>query len=155
VVLAYSSISQMGYLLTLLGVALLSPNLWDTIVIAVLFFSIHHAINKSALFLLSGEIIKNGLNHHFILLGLIFSLSLIGVRYTSGSVAKQMILDSISGSSILLPILGFSMIVTTLLILKVYYLSYKTPQNSALNLHTLYILYPMAGVSLLLFVIVI
>ncbi len=158
VVLAYSSISQMGYLLTLLGVALLSPNLWESIVVAVLFFSIHHAINKSALFLLSGEIIKNGLNLHFILLGLIFSLSLIGVGYTSGSVAKQMILDSISGSSILLPILGFSMIVTTLLMAKVYYLSYKlgykTPQKSSLNSHALYILYPMAGVSLLLFLVV-
>ena len=154
VVLAYSSISQMGYIITLLGIGLLKPSLWDAILVAILFFSIHHAINKSALFLLSGEIINNGLNYHYVFLGLIFSLSLIGVGFTSGSLAKEMLMDSISSSSILVPILSFSMIVTTLLMLRVYYLSYNSFNNSNKNIHALYILYPMAVMSLLLFLIV-
>jgi len=153
VVLAYSSISQMGYIIILLGLGLLNPNLWETLSVAIVFFSLHHAINKSALFLLSGQVMKNGLQLHFMILGLIFSLSLIGIAYTSGSIAKQMLLDSIGSSSLLLPILSFSMVVTTLLIIRVYWLSRQIPITTEINSHSLYILYPMAMVSLLLFMV--
>jgi formate hydrogenlyase subunit 3/multisubunit Na+/H+ antiporter MnhD subunit len=153
VVLAYSSISQMGYLITLLGVGLLNPTVWDTILLAVVFFSLHHAINKSALFLLSGEILKNGLQKQYIVLGLVFVLSLIGAVYTSGSLAKGMLLDSISSGSILLPILSFSMIVTAILMVKGYFICRKVSITSSYSSYSLYILYPMAILSLLLFII--
>lgn len=154
VVLAYSSIAQMGYIITLLGVGLLDPDLWDTIAAAIVFFSLHHAINKSALFLLSGEVMKNGLLIHYRILGSIFALSLIGVGYTSGSVAKQMLLAPLSESSLLFLLLGPSMIVTALLMLKIYWLSRKIPKKALLGRQALYILYPMAVMSLLLFAVV-
>lgn len=154
VVLAYSSIAQMGYIITLLGVGLLHPNLWDTIMVAIVFFSLHHAINKSALFLLSGEVMKNGLQTHYMILGSVFTLSLIGVSYTSGSIAKLMLLAPLSESSLLFLLLGPSMFVTALLMLKVYWLSRQIPHKTFINTQALYILYPMAVMSLLLFAVV-
>jgi len=154
VVLAYSSIAQMGYIITLLGVGLLEPELWDAIAAAIVFFSLHHAINKSALFLLSGEVIKNGLQFHYRILGSVFALSLIGIGYTSGSIAKQMLLAPLSESSLLFLLLGPSMIVTALLMFKVYWLSRKIPQKTFIGRQALYILYPMAVISLLLFAVV-
>ena len=154
VVLAYSSISQMGYIITLLGVGLLEPGLWDAIAAAIVFFSLHHAINKSALFMLSGEVMKNGLLIHYKIVGSVFALSLIGVAYTSGSIAKQMLLAPLSESSLLFLLLGPSMIVTALLMFRVYWLSRKIPQKTLIGRQVLYILYPIAVMSLLLFLLV-
>lgn len=50
-VLAYSSISQMGLMTTLLGVALLMPELWPGVMAALIAFTVHHGLAKGALFL--------------------------------------------------------------------------------------------------------
>lgn len=155
VVLAYSSISQMGYLITLLGVGLLYPRIWESAILpAILFFSLHHAINKSALFLLSGEVMKNGLHTHSIILGTIFALSLIGVNFTSGALAKEMLYFSLEKSPLLVAILTPSMIVTALLIFRVYWLSKNIPKKETKSFTIFYILYPVAFLSLGLFLIV-
>ena len=152
VVLAYSSISQMGYLILLLGMGLLYPTLWEeTLLIAILFFSAHHAINKSALFLLSGEVIKNGLHVHSMILGAIFALSLVGVGFTSGSAAKELLFDSLEKLPLLAILLTPSMLVTAILMLRVYSLSRKIAKKELGSFTIFYILYPVALLSLLLF----
>jgi hypothetical protein len=50
-VLAYSSISQMGLMLVALGTGLAWPQAWGAAAGALLLFSLHHALNKAALFL--------------------------------------------------------------------------------------------------------
>ncbi|MDR5907632.1 complex I subunit 5 family protein [Franzmannia qiaohouensis] len=50
-VLAYSSVSQMGMMTTLVGLALIAPSLWPVLAPALVLFAVHHGLNKGALFL--------------------------------------------------------------------------------------------------------
>ncbi|APX92204.1 hypothetical protein BWR19_04185 [Halomonas sp. 1513] len=50
-VLAYSSVSQMGMMTTLVGLGLLAPSLWPVLAPALVLFAVHHGLNKGALFL--------------------------------------------------------------------------------------------------------
>jgi formate hydrogenlyase subunit 3/multisubunit Na+/H+ antiporter MnhD subunit len=51
VLLAYSSISQMGFILLTLGIGLGRPESWPLIAPVVLFYSLHHGLAKGTLFL--------------------------------------------------------------------------------------------------------
>ncbi|MFP4333271.1 MAG: complex I subunit 5 family protein [Campylobacterales bacterium] len=152
VVLAYSSISQMGYIVTLFGIGFLYPSWWDLLVVAIVFFSLHHAINKSALFILSGEILQNGLNVFYILLGAVFALSLVGVVFSSGEIAKEMIARATPQT---IPFIGsmlsFGSVVTALLMIKAYFLSRKISKNKSFDKRSIYLLLPLGASSLLLY----
>ncbi|WP_422103584.1 proton-conducting transporter membrane subunit [Vreelandella sp.] len=50
-ILAYSSISQMGMLTALVGVGLVVPEVWPTLLPGVILFAGHHALAKGALFM--------------------------------------------------------------------------------------------------------
>lgn len=99
-VLAYSSVSQMGLAVCLLGIAL-QKNIPETFfIITILFFIIHHGVTKSALFLAVGHIklrfIKGKVNQSatsiiIIAMTLLCVLSLIGMPFTSGGLAKNYI----------------------------------------------------------------
>ncbi|QOG13159.1 complex I subunit 5 family protein [Arcobacter sp. FWKO B] len=148
VVLAYSSISQMGYLVVLFGLYLLNPMDQNTIIYAIMFCIFHHAINKSALFLLSGEILQNGFTKFNILLVLIPILSLIGLPLSSGMVAKEFIKSS-TDIPFLIFLIGLSSFVTALLMVRFFTLSMKiTPKTNIKSL--LIIVLPLVLVSILL-----
>ncbi|MDP3120493.1 MAG: proton-conducting transporter membrane subunit [Sulfuricurvum sp.] len=149
-ILAYSSISQMGYLFILLGYGLLEPTLWETLLGVVIFFSIHHAINKSSLFFLAGEVMHCGLTKHFILLGSLFALSLVGVAFSSGGMAKEMLLASLKSAPLITLLLSPSIFVTALLMLKLAWIAKEIPAQIPKSNFALYILYPMALLSLAL-----
>ncbi len=51
VVLAYSSVSQMGMITALFGIGLLDAGLWPALSPVLLLFAVHHGLNKGALFL--------------------------------------------------------------------------------------------------------
>ncbi|MBB3189688.1 complex I subunit 5 family protein [Halomonas cerina] len=51
VVLAYSSVSQMGMATALVAMGLVAPTLWPTLSAAVVLFAAHHGLTKGALFL--------------------------------------------------------------------------------------------------------
>ena len=53
-VLAYSSISQLGMMAALVGAGLRDAELWPYLLPGVLLFSVHHGLNKGALFLAVG-----------------------------------------------------------------------------------------------------
>ena len=88
-VLAYSSVSQMGMLMTLVGVGMAAPTLWPGLLTAVTLFAVHHGLTKGALFL------GVGISEHpprlpawlVWLLLVLPALSLAGAM-TSGMVAK-------------------------------------------------------------------
>lgn len=89
-VLAYSSISQMGLLLAILGPGLADPGAWPLSLVALCLGSLHHALNKGALFLGTGLAATAPPGQKkFVLAGLLPpALALAGAPLTSGAAAK-------------------------------------------------------------------
>lgn len=93
-VLAWSTVSQMGILSSCFGVMLIAPQLEALMIPVIVFYSIHHGLAKSALFLSVGA--SNLLKHNhnrmlsgcFYLVLLIPALALIGAPLLSGYFAK-------------------------------------------------------------------
>ncbi|GAA0812454.1 hypothetical protein GCM10009111_06410 [Colwellia asteriadis] len=96
-VLAYSTVSQMGILSACFGVMLVFPTLKEAMVIAVVFYAIHHGLAKSALFLSVGiaPLLNTRTEVALIIrtltcVAVIFpALSLVGIAFTSGFFAKS------------------------------------------------------------------
>jgi formate hydrogenlyase subunit 3/multisubunit Na+/H+ antiporter MnhD subunit len=90
-VLAYSSICQVGILMTGLGIGALRPEAWPGILIAVLVYTAHHALAKGALFLGIGpaQAARSRLQILAVRVGLLLpALALAGAPFTSGALAK-------------------------------------------------------------------
>lgn len=94
-VLAYSSISQMGFMTAALGAALAVPGAWPVAALAVPIYATHHALAKGVLFLGVGVARKvAGLRDRsrrlLVVAGLLFaSLAMAGGPLTSGAAAKE------------------------------------------------------------------
>lgn len=89
--LAYSSISQMGFINVALGIGLASPQAWPTALGAILVYAQHHALAKGALFLGVGVVTGAGgaRERRRALAGLSFAaLAVAGAPLISGAVAK-------------------------------------------------------------------
>ena len=90
-VLAYSSISQMGFITVGIGAGLMAPASWPLVLPAVLAYALHHALAKGALFLgvgVAGAASGKG-GRILILAGLLLpALALAGAPFTSGAAAK-------------------------------------------------------------------
>jgi formate hydrogenlyase subunit 3/multisubunit Na+/H+ antiporter MnhD subunit len=87
-VLAYSSVSQMGFIATVLGMALAAGNGGATI--AVAFYAAHHVLAKGALFLAVGVSAASGRHRLWPLLlpAAVVALGFGGLPLTGGYVAK-------------------------------------------------------------------
>ncbi len=95
IVLAYSSVSQMGLVTAGVGLGLTAPAKWPEISAVVLLLALHHALAKSALFLgagiSAGEFAANG-RRWLVAAGLsVPALALAGMPFTSGGLAKAML----------------------------------------------------------------
>ena len=91
-VLAYSSISQMGFMTVAIGVGLAVPDAVPLAMTAIMFYAIHHSLAKGALFLGVG-VVKDagstGFKRILLFAGLLFpALSLSCAPLTSGALAK-------------------------------------------------------------------
>lgn len=88
VLLAYSSVSQMGYLTLGVGAGLAAPQSWPLLLPAVGLYALHHALAKSALFLGVGVAKAYG-GRAWVLAGMALpALALAGAPFTSGMAAK-------------------------------------------------------------------
>ncbi len=88
VLLAYSSVSQMGFMTLGVGAGLAAPGLWPLLLPAVGLYALHHALAKSALFLGVGVAQARG-GRPAVLAGLALpALALAGAPLTSGALAK-------------------------------------------------------------------
>jgi len=88
VLLAYSSISQMGFLALGVGAGLVLPAAWPLLWPAVALYALHHALAKSALFLGVGAVDRHGANRATLALLALPALALAGAPLTSGMLAK-------------------------------------------------------------------
>lgn len=90
-ILAYSSISQMGFMTAALGIGLANPEAAPGALTAILFYAVHHALAKGALFLGTGVARATGPGWpgRLVLLGLLLpALDLAGAPISSGALAK-------------------------------------------------------------------
>jgi formate hydrogenlyase subunit 3/multisubunit Na+/H+ antiporter MnhD subunit len=91
-VLAYSSISQMGYGVIALGLGLAQPDGWPQLAPVLAFYALHHGLAKGALFLGVSMAPASGMSvwlRRLAVLGLLWpALALSGAPLTSGAQAK-------------------------------------------------------------------
>ncbi len=102
--LAYSSISQIGFMTLLVGVGLRVPELSDVALIGVAVYALHHGLSKGALFsgLALGAAGRIGRRSRWLFLaGLVVpSLALAGGPWTSGAMAKTALKEALKGGSL-------------------------------------------------------
>ena len=97
VLLAYSSISQMGFLALGVGAGLTAPGAWPLLWSAVALYALHHALAKSALFLGVGVMERRGADA-LAWLGLALpALALAGAPLTAGALAKLALKSGLKG----------------------------------------------------------
>ena len=103
VVLAYSTISQMGFLAALVGVALTSPELAPAVIPAAVAYAVHHALAKGALFL-GVPVWKHhahGTRRWVVAIGLGgAALAVAGAPFSSGSVGKYAAKNAVGGAQL-------------------------------------------------------
>lgn len=121
--LAYSSISQMGFMTVAVGVALAVPSAAPAAVLAATVLAFHHGFAKAALFLgvgLAGA--ATPLARALLIAGVALpALALAGAPWTSGAAAKLMLKDAIGdvGPPWLPALLTFAAVGTTLVMARV------------------------------------
>jgi NADH:ubiquinone oxidoreductase subunit 5 (subunit L)/multisubunit Na+/H+ antiporter MnhA subunit len=131
-VLAYSSISQMGLVTVLFGIALGNPERWSMVLMTLLLFCLHHGLAKGALFLGLGAA-HRGLA---LLLLIVPALALAGAPLTSGAAAKLAFKSTVLTAPAhwwdeLFQILTWSSLATSLLLARFLYLAWPPRANTS------------------------
>lgn len=113
-ILAYSSVSQMGFLAAVIGMGLAAGN--PGTVLAAAFYAAHHLLVKGALFLAVGVVMCTGRRHLWPMLlpAAVIALGLGGLPLTGGALAKYAAKD-LMGSGLAATVAVVSSIATTLL----------------------------------------
>ncbi len=129
-VLAYSSISQMGFIMVGVAAWLATGEAVGAALVAVLLYASHHALAKGALFLGVGFA---GKSRGAIIALLLPALALAGLPMTSGAVAKA----ALKESAYILPpewlvetLLGFAAVGTTLLMARFLWLMWQSEPSA-------------------------
>ncbi|MFO7992683.1 MAG: complex I subunit 5 family protein [Marinobacter sp.] len=126
-VLAYSSISQMGLMVLMVGAALADPERAPILVSIIALYALHHGLAKGSLFLSAGLALPSGrLRRAWIwLLVALPGLSLAGLPFTSGALAKLAMKEGLSGDKLsfalagnLAPVMTAGAVATLLLVLR-------------------------------------
>jgi formate hydrogenlyase subunit 3/multisubunit Na+/H+ antiporter MnhD subunit len=134
--LAYSSISQLGFITLAVGAGLLAPALWPLLLPAVLLYAVHHALAKTALFLGLGVLQRRGATPG-ILVGLALpALALAGAPLTSGMLAKSALKHALAAlpppwAGTLPLLLALGALGTALLMLRLWWLVRREPAQEA------------------------
>ncbi len=125
-VLAYSSVSQMGWMIAAIGLGLAGELAAPVVVTTVSLFALHHGLAKGALFLgvavsdAADGIWMRRLTAAGLLLG---ALSLAGAPLTSGAIAKSLLKLAVAGApgfwlDVLVLLLTLGTVATTLLMVR-------------------------------------
>ncbi|MFN3545222.1 MAG: complex I subunit 5 family protein [Thiobacillus sp.] len=136
VLLAYSSVSQMGYLSLGVGAGLVAPAAWPLLLPALTFYALHHALAKSALFLGAGLIRTHGANVLRRAALALPALALAGAPLTSGVLAKDGLKQALAALpghwpdlvAVLLPLAALG---TALLMARLLWLAWRLPAPAA------------------------
>jgi formate hydrogenlyase subunit 3/multisubunit Na+/H+ antiporter MnhD subunit len=142
-VLAYSTVSQMG--LAFAGLAAMHSG-GAAPIAALGLFSLHHGLNKIALFLAAGHRMSGRLAW---LLFLLPAASLAGLPFTSGALAKLALKDALDTAGAAPWLIGFSLssVLTSVLLLHAFALA-RAQEKGRENAHPAWIGVVAAGVLL-------
>jgi len=126
-VLAYSSVSQMGYLLMLLALAWHHPQQRQALTVVLVLYGVHHGLAKGALFLAAGLIHAGRLPRSGWLLLAVPALAIIGLPLTSGGAVKTALKDAWHAGAFeaWLPWLTVSSLTTALLLTRALWLLHR------------------------------
>jgi formate hydrogenlyase subunit 3/multisubunit Na+/H+ antiporter MnhD subunit len=136
VALAYSSVSQMGFLSAAVGLGLVTPSGWGVLLPAVLVYTLHHGLTKGALFLtiaVPGSAAARTQRLWSLAATAALGLSLAGMTLTSGAVAKASLKAAIVASGApsaagVVSALSLAAVGTTLLMARVWWLAARSGQ---------------------------
>ncbi|MGM0532902.1 MAG: complex I subunit 5 family protein [Campylobacterota bacterium] len=128
-ILAYSSLSQMGYLVMFFGLILQNPQLYtEAALFAVCFFCFFHALSKASLFLFADILLHGGKTLLTLVLSTVALLLLSGFAFSSGAVAKDM-LKSFIDHDFLAILFAAGSFVTALLGARFFFLALQLPRG--------------------------
>lgn len=130
VILAYSSVSQMGLIMIGVGAAFAGPGAHELALSAVAVYAVHHAFAKESLFL--GEALSRvARSRHWVLAGLALSAAaLAGAPFTSGALAKHMLKDAVAPmpwADVLSNVLAAAAVGTTLIMCRFLWCVWRAP----------------------------
>jgi formate hydrogenlyase subunit 3/multisubunit Na+/H+ antiporter MnhD subunit len=132
-VLGYSSVSKMGLVSTLFGMALVRPDASNLIAGAIVVFVMHHMMLKTAFFLGLAEWRRVGAAHWLIVTFVLLSLAIIGFPFTAGAASKvQMAEATLSAGYSAGLLLGFSSLGTLLLMARLLWVLSRRPMRQGL-----------------------
>ncbi|MCK7544111.1 complex I subunit 5 family protein [Marinobacter bryozoorum] len=139
-VLAYSSISQMGLVMLLVGAALATPDRAAVIVPVIALYALHHGLAKGALFLSTAvhPPAAGPVRWAYWLLLALPGFSLAGLPWTSGALAKLAMKEALASDQLtmatatwLSPMMTAGAVATLLLILRFLWLHHTQAEPSA------------------------
>lgn len=142
-ILAYSSVSQMGFVTLTVGLGLLTPAAWPAVLLAVLVYAMHHALAKGSLFLGVGVAAASPRSGRIFLVaaGLILAaLVLAGAPGTSGAVAKSALVAAALESpgvwgDVIIRLLPWGAVATTLLMARFLQVLWQETRAAAAHEH--------------------
>lgn len=127
VVLAYSSISQMGVMILGVGAGLLSPAAWPLLFMAVTLYALHDGLVKGALFLGVGmSVAASQRQRYWVGAGLLLAaLAMAGAPWSGGMLVKDLLKTGLQWSDatgVYVELLPWSALATGLLMLRFLFL---------------------------------
>jgi formate hydrogenlyase subunit 3/multisubunit Na+/H+ antiporter MnhD subunit len=136
-VLAYSTVSQMGFMTTAIGAGLGAPTGLVETQMALVVFALHHALAKGALFLgvsVARDTAGAGGVRKLVVAGLAWpAFAIAGAPFTSGAVAKAKLAVVVGraplGAGVLVPMLSIAAVGSTLLMAR--FLAVIVPSGGA------------------------
>lgn len=133
-VLAFSSVSQISYLLMIVALAWQNPQNLSVWITLLALYAVHHGLAKGALFLGAGLTSGYQLTRWQFFILFIPALALAGMPMTSGAVAKSLLKDSMVGSlfGVHLPWMALASVASALLVFRVLSCMWRDQKQSGL-----------------------
>lgn len=130
--LAYSSVSQMGYLLIILALGWQQPEARPAATLMLALYGVHHGLAKGALFMGAGLSAHAHLRHGHWLLMALPALALAGLPLTSGAAAKALLKDAVEQAlpGFWLTLLSAGSLATLLVVARAVWLMYRAQNHS-------------------------
>ncbi|WP_027469792.1 complex I subunit 5 family protein [Deefgea rivuli] len=115
-ILAYSSVSQMGFIIAIIGMGIMVAD--ESSRLAAAFYAARHVLAKGGLFLAVGVIAATSLRRYWLVFTpvILIALSIAGLPFTGGALAKSVTKD-IMGDGLAYTVATMSSVATTLLML--------------------------------------
>jgi formate hydrogenlyase subunit 3/multisubunit Na+/H+ antiporter MnhD subunit len=115
-ILAYSSVSQMGFIITIIGMGIMLAD--ESSRMAAAFYAARHVLAKGGLFLAIGVIAASSLRRYWLVFTpvILIALSIAGLPFTGGALAKSVTKD-IMGDGLAYTFATMSSVASTLLML--------------------------------------